>query len=133
MYTKWTMEESFDCHYRTVAVAQSVMNCHFKAFAKSNYPRGHIVLNFWKMKCFVHYCEQSPVIPLFWLVVIQNKIFLMRPVFFGILWMKSNIDDLIWVTALLIIHIWRHLLSFLLKLQSKTASVVAHTNYTSYH
>ena len=52
---------------------------------------------------------------------------------FGLLQMRSNIDDLIWVTSLLIILIWRHLLSSLLPFQLKTASLVAYMNYTNFH
>ena len=86
---KWNIMMKEKCSLSLWAVAEfpSVPDCHFKYDTKVILPDRHIILNFWRRKCFDNYCGPSLMVSMSCVVVIYHIIFMTRRVSFCYIWL----------------------------------------------
>ena len=96
----------------SIADYPTVMTCHFKASEKLIFPDRHSILSLWQRKKLVITVRRRWWPPCRGKWLLTTEYFGWEEFYFVLFWLKSKIDDLIWVTDLVIIRIWRRLLSF---------------------
>ena len=119
--------------FLAVSDAPSVMTCNFKYDTRVIYPDRQIVLSFWLRKTVGHCCQPLMMVNLFWLLVIDHIIFLMRRVSFCYICIEVKYWLFDRVYGPPDYSYTKKFIEFLLLLQSNTALIAGYINYTRLH